>query len=126
MNINIKATNFSLTDAINDYVGKRLDKIAKMVQDDPSAKCDIELGRTTAHHNKGDIFRAEIHIVGASGLNTYAAIEREDLYAAVDEVRDAIVRDLTSTRKKQTSRIRRGGARIKQIIKGLWPGKNNY
>lgn len=125
MNINIKTTNFSLTDSINDYVSKRLDKISRMVADDPSAKCDVELGRTTAHHNKGDVFRAEIHVVGASGLNVYAALEREDLYAAVDEVRDAIIRDLTSSRKKQMSRIRRGGARIKEMMKGLWTSKNN-
>ena len=71
------------------------------------------------------MFKAENHLVGANGLNIYTSIEGEDLYAAVDQVRDAVVRDFTSTRKKQSSRIRRGGARIKQMMKGLWTRGNN-
>jgi ribosomal subunit interface protein len=125
MNIHIKTTKITLTDAISEYVNKRLDKIEKLTSDDPSAQCDVELGRTTAHHHKGDVFKAEIHLVGANGLNIYTSIEGEDLYAAVDQVRDAVVRDFTSTRKKQSSRIRRGGARIKQMMKGLWTRGNN-
>lgn len=125
MNIHIKTTNITLTDAISDYVNKRLDKIEKLTASDPSAHCDVELGRTTAHHNKGDIFKAEIHLIGADGLNIYASIEREDLYVAVDEVRDAVVREFTSGRKRRSSRIRRGGARIKAMMKGMWPWGND-
>jgi ribosomal subunit interface protein len=124
MNIHIKTTNITLTDAISDYVNKRLEKIEKLTSDDPSAQCDVELGRTTAHHNKGEVFKAEIHLVGAAGLNIYTSVEREDLYVAVDEVRDAVLREFTSTRKKNTSRVRRGGARIKEMMKGMWPWSN--
>ncbi len=124
MNIHIKTTNITLTDAISDYVNKRLEKLEKLTSDDPSSQCDVELGRTTAHHNKGEIFRAEVHLIGAGGLNLYSSIEKEDLYASIDEVRDAIVREFTSSRKKNTSRIRRGGARIKSMMKGMWPWSN--
>lgn len=123
MNIHIKTTNITLTDAISDYVNKRLDKIEKLTGGDPSIQCDVELARTTGHHHKGEIFRAEIHLVGAAGLNIYTSVEREDLYAAVDEVRDAVLREWNSGRKKHASRIRRGGARIKEMLKGIWPGK---
>ena len=122
MNTHIKTTNVTLTDAISEYVTKRLEKIDKLVQDDPTVKCDMELARTTAHHNKGDVFKAEIHIVG-SGINVYSSIEKEDLYAAIDDVRDAVLRELTSTRKKNASKIRRGGAAIKNMMKGMWPWK---
>ena len=120
MNTHIKTTNITLTDAISDYVAKRLEKVEKLLRDDTSAQCDIELARTTTHHHKGDIFRADIHIVGA-GLNVYNSSDKEDLYVAIDEMRDGILRELKSSRTKNTSRIRRGGAKIKAMMKGLWP-----
>ncbi|MBP6858412.1 MAG: ribosome-associated translation inhibitor RaiA [Candidatus Pacebacteria bacterium] len=122
MNTNIKTTNISLTDAIAEYVQKRMEKIEKLVGDDTSVQCDIELARTTAHHNKGDIFKAEIHIVG-TGLNIYKSSEKEDLYAAVDEMRDGVLRELKSHRQKNMSHIRKGGAAVKNMMKGLWPWK---
>ena len=122
MNTHIKTTNITLTEAISSYVEKRLEKISKLTVSDPSAKCDVELARTTTHHHKGEIFKAEIHITGA-GLNLYSSIEKEDLYAAIDEVRDAVLRELKSSRQKDMSRIRRGGAAVKNMMKGLWPWK---
>lgn len=120
MNINIKTTGVTLSPAISDYVAKRLKKVAKIAGRDPSVVCDIELGRTTEHHQKGNIFRAEIHIVGA-GKNAYASAEEDDLYSAIDKVRDEILRELKSGKGKRISLIRRSGARVKNMIKGLWP-----
>lgn len=123
MNINIKTTNIELTPAISEYANRRLEKIAKFLVDDPTVQCDVELAKTTAHHNKGDIFRAEIHLVGV-GCNIYAAVEKEDLYSAIDLVQDEAIRELLSEKKKRSSLVRRGGAKIKNIIKGLWSPKN--
>ncbi|MCL5782064.1 MAG: ribosome-associated translation inhibitor RaiA [Patescibacteria group bacterium] len=119
MNINIKTTNITMTQAIADYTNKRLAKIDKLLYSDPAAQCDVELAKTTSHHNKGDIFKAEIHIVGAN-KNIYATVEREDLYASIDSVRDDVLRELKSGKEKSISFIRRGGARIKSMVKGLW------
>lgn len=124
MNTRIKATSFDLTPAISQHVDKRMDKVSKLVESDPTVVCDIELGRTTEHHAKGPVFRAEIHLVGA-GKNLYAAKEAEDLYSAIDEVQSEIIRELTSASKKRLSYLRRGGARVKGMVKGLWPWKGN-
>jgi ribosomal subunit interface protein len=120
MNTNIKTTNLSLTPAISAYIDKRLNKVGKIVGKDSAAQCDVELARTTDHHQKGDIFRAEIHIVG-SGKNLYASSEKEDLYSAIDEARDMVLRELKVNKGKKISLIRRSGARVKNMIKGLWP-----
>lgn len=120
MNINLKGTNISLTPAITEYTNKRLSKISKILSWDPSAQCDVELAKTTQHHQKGDIFKAEIHIVGAN-KNHYASVEKDDLYAAIDFVRDDILRELKATKGKRLSYIRRSGARVKDMVKGLWP-----
>lgn len=124
MKINIKTTAITLTPAISDYAGKRLQKVQLLLANDPSAICDIELAKTTGHHNKGEIFRAEIHIVGA-GKNLYASSEEEDLYKAIDMVQDQILYELTSDKSKKVSALKRGGAKMKAMVKGLWPwGKN--
>jgi ribosomal subunit interface protein len=125
MNTNIKGTNISLSPAISDYVDKRLKKIDDILGEDGSIQCDVELAKTTEHHHKGDIFKAEIHIVGA-GKNLYAAAEKSDLYAAIDTVRDDILRECKAGKGKRISLIRRSGARVKNMVKGLWPwGKRN-
>ncbi len=120
MNINIKTTNITLSAPISDYVNKRLRKIGKLLDSDPSIICDLELAKTTEHHQKGPIFKAEIHIVG-SNKNVYATAEREDLYTAVDAVRDEVLRELRTKKAKNISFVRRGGARVKAMVKGLWP-----
>lgn len=122
MNINIKTTNVTLTSAISDYVEKRLKKISKLLNHDASAQCDVELAKTSEHHQKGDIFKAEIHIVGI-GKNIYASSDNIDLYSAIDSVRDEILRELKSNKEKRISFVRRGGAQVKAMIKGLWPWK---
>jgi putative sigma-54 modulation protein len=120
MNINIKATEITLSAPISDYVNRRLRKISELLDKDPGTRCNIELAKTTGHHQKGPIFKAEIHIVGA-GKDVYAVSEKEDLYAAIDAVRDDILRELKAEKEKRISFIRRGGAKIKAMVKGLWP-----
>jgi len=120
MNTNIKVTGITLTPSITDYATKRMDKVTKLLESDPTIQCDIELGKTTEHHNKGEIFRAEVHIVGA-GKNLYASAQKSDLYSAIDAVRDEVLRELHAGKGKRISLVRRSGARVKNMVKGLWP-----
>jgi len=120
MKTNIKGTNLSLSDAITSYVDKKLKKIDKFVSDDSAIQCDVELARTTDHHNKGEIFQVDIHVVG-SGKNYFARAEKEDLYTAIDDARDDIVRELKAGKAKRISVVRRSGARVKDMMRGLWP-----
>ncbi len=118
MHINIKTTNITLTEAISDYTSKRLDAITSFFKDDTTVKCDVELGKTSNHHKNGDIFRAEIHIVGKD-KDHYASAEETDLYKAIDIVRDEMLREVRTGKEKKISLLRRGGAQIKNILKGI-------
>lgn len=122
MNINIKTTTISLTPAISDYVDKKLVPVKQFLEGDTTVQCDIELAKTSNHHRQGDIFKAEVHIVG-KGIDIYASVEKEDLYAAIDEVKDEVLGQLKSQKDKRKSMVRRGGAQVKEIIKGLWSNK---
>ncbi len=119
MNIRIKTTNISLTPSISGYINKRLESVEAFLENDPSAICDFEVGKSTMHHKKGDVFRAEAHIVAAK-RDIYAGSEQADLYAAIDAVRDEVIRRLSSDKGKRISRIREGGITVKNMIRGLW------
>ena len=122
MSTNIKTTNITLTQAIADYTNNKIEKLDKFLSNDPATQCDIELAKTTDHHNKGDIFRAEIHIVGKN-KNVYVSSEKEDLYFAIDEVVDEALREVKAGKQKHLALVRRGGAKMKSMMKGLWPWK---
>lgn len=120
MNINIKGTNITVTEAIADYITKRCESFSKFFDPaDTAIMCDVEVGKTTNHHKQGEIFRAEIHIV-AKDRNLYASSEKEDLYAAIDDVRDEIVSELSSLKDRKVTLVRKGGAKIKAMLKGIF------
>ena len=58
---NIKATNMELTSSITEHINDRVETINKFLNDN-NAIIQIEVGRTTNHHNKGDVFRAEFNL----------------------------------------------------------------
>lgn len=119
MNINIKTTNFTLTPELKDYFDKKIEALDKVMDlNDPSATCQAELGRTTNHHKSGEIYRAEINI-RKDGKHFRAVSEQESLMEAMDEVKDEILRELKNYKSKQTTLVRRGGAAIKRMIKGV-------
>jgi len=115
----IKSTNIELTDAISDFVASRVQALEKFVdQDDTSVSVDVEVGKTTGHHNKGDIFKAEFNF-RMGGKNFRAVNEKEDLYAAIDEVKEEMAKELRRYKGKQKTLFRRGSARIKKLLKGF-------
>jgi ribosomal subunit interface protein len=116
MKINIKATAIELTPAITKYVEKKIGSLDKYIRNE-DAVAQVEVGRTTQHHNKGDVFKAEVHVTGA-GLDVYAAVEKEDLYVGIDAVKDEIVRNVLGKKEKETM-ARRGARYVKDVIKGL-------
>lgn len=118
MKINIKATGISLTLSISEYIDKKLGMLEKFFCNEEDL-VNIEVGKTSKHHKSGDIFRAEIHVI-SDGQTYYAEAETEDLYASIDEVKDEIVHELTSRRKKTLRLFRRGSAKIKNLIKGYF------
>lgn len=119
MKVNTKATGISLTPAISEYIQKKISALEKFYKNDEEILVNIEVGKISNRHKSGDIFRAEIHLVKSRGNEYYAAVEKDDLYAAIDEIKDEIIRELTSKRKKTIRLFRKGGAQIKNLLKGI-------
>lgn len=121
MRISYKTKDMEMTPAIQEYADKRLAALDRFVsRDDESVMCVVELGKTTRHHKSGDVFRAEVKL-HIAGRDLYAVSERDDLYVAIDEVKDEIVRQVNSYRNKSNTLMRRGASQIKDMIRGFDP-----
>lgn len=119
MQINIQAKNIDLTEVIKEYVSKKVSGLEKFIRKtEEDIVIAVEVGKTTNHHNKGDIFRAEISFL-FSGNKFYAFSEMEDLYAAVDDVKEQIERQLVGTKDRGDTLYRRGARSVKKMMKGL-------
>ena len=119
MNITIKATNVEITEKVNQYLTKKLSTIQKFLHEE--AIVSVELARTTNHHKKGDVFKAEIRISKekmAKGKNPYAVSESTDIFSAIDMVKDEIHDMLASAKDKGQALKKKGQQKLKKMIKG--------
>ena len=119
MNIQTKATNIEITPSISDYVERKIKMLDKFFANTENVLVNIEIGKTTFHHKSGDVFRAEIKI-NANGKEYYADVESSDLYAAIDMVKDEMAYSLSSKNKRALHMFRKGGAYIKNMMKGAF------
>ena len=115
----ITGIHVEVTDAIHSYVLEKLESIEKYIPDsDTSAKIAVELSRTTAHHSHGDVYQAEaqLHIRGKD--ITLKAVE-DDLYKAIDVLKDMLTREISSYKDKERSIFRRSAHKVKNLLKRL-------
>ncbi len=113
MNITIKGTKLEVTDAVKEYLDKKLAGLKRFVK--PESIVIVELAKTSNHHKQGDIFKAEIRI--GRGRDVYAVSEKSDLYSAIDDVRDEIFDIVSSQKDKKQSLRRKASGKIKKLIK---------
>ena len=111
----IKTKDLNLTDTIEDYLEKKLASLEKFLSDfnQESIIAEIEVGRTTRHHQTGDIFRAEINL-SINGKLFRVESERDDLYAAIDEVRDDLEQEIRKFKTKKDTIYIRGARSLKK------------
>ena len=114
-----KVTNIVLTPGISDYLDKKLGALDRYLDpNDDSVIVDVEIAKTTNRHRSGDIFKAEATLHGRQ-LDTRAEVEREDLYAAIDGMKDELIETLRSKKHKRIDFIRRSGLKLKNLLRGF-------
>lgn len=116
----IKTSNLNLNPGIEEYLDKRLEAIEKIVDvSNPTLLAEIELARTTRHHQSGDIFRAELNLA-LDGEQFRAEAESADLNSAIDAMKDEILNELRSYKGRRQSLLKRSGAQIKLFLKKFY------
>ena len=120
MRINEKGKNMQITPDIKSYLFKKLEHLEKFLDPaDGSILCDVELGKMSNHHKTGDVFRTEINL-HIAGKNLRAVSEMDELFASIDMAKDEMVREIQTNKDKKISLIKQGGAKIKNLIKGIF------
>lgn len=117
--INLKATGFEMTEAIADYVIKRVTNLGKLLSaTNTDVLVEFEVAKTTNHHNNAnDLFRAEC-MVKFNG-NTYRATANEaDMYVAIDTVKDMIFNEIKKNKNRSRNIFIRSARKLKDKIKG--------
>lgn len=87
MRLNIKATNLELTAKVKDYAQQKMDMLDKYLGKLKVINAHLEISKTTNHHLKGEIYRAEVNLSFGGDLLRVAKTEK-DLFKAIDKVKD--------------------------------------
>lgn len=120
MNINIKATNIELSDSLRDYVHDKMSVLEKVIGDTENINLFVEIGKDSNRHNKGGVYMAEARFRFA-GKDYYVKNFNSDLYAAIDILKDDILRNINENKKRGQALFIRGARSLKKRIKGLKP-----
>ncbi|MCC7522703.1 ribosome-associated translation inhibitor RaiA [Candidatus Uhrbacteria bacterium] len=101
MTININTRSMELTPAIKQYVEEKMQSLEKYL--DSIRHIDVEVGLANGHHNKGDIYECKAN-VQVGGETFLVERDAEDLYKAIDKVKDHLRESLTQWKKKMEER----------------------
>src|SRR3989338_4343589 len=97
MLINIHGTGIELTEALKQYAEEKVESLTKFF--DNIRQADVDIGVRTHHHNKGKIFYAEVNL-HVPGELVRVVKEAEDLYKAIDKVKDHLKQELENRKEK--------------------------
>ena len=108
MNIKIKATNIVLTDYLSKLVDQKIKKIEKLLPDVPDLIIEVEIGKTTKHHQKGDLFRAEVQVeLPPGGKMLRAVSKKEDFSSALTDAKKELEVQIKKHKEKLSLEQRR-------------------
>ena len=116
LNKRIKMKGMEITPAIQDYVDKKLDALTKFIEPSVQALAEVEIGRTTNHHNKGDVYKAEIHVTIGKDV-FHAEVTESDLYVAIDMAKDRMMQEIVTKKDKKMSVLKKGQKFLKDVLK---------
>lgn len=103
--------------ALAEQKAKKLMRFTKVLGN--GAIIRMEFGRTSAHHRKGKIFRAEINcdIPGIRVGALRAEAEHWDLRTAMEQATDELARQLGKFRGRLSAKYKKGARELKRRIR---------
>lgn len=112
-NLTIHCKDFDLTDAIKEYAEDKIKMLDKYLKDDGATTFSLRMGKTTNHHNSGKIYYAELSV--AEPHKHYdAKIEADDIYAAIDIVKDEMANNIKNHKDRARTVSRHDAQKFKE------------
>ena len=128
MKINLQGKNIEITEAINDYVIKKVTNLGKVFSEIEEAGGEVlvrfNISKTTNHHKAGDVFEADT-TTSINGKDFHFTSTKEDLYQAIDEVKESLYEEIRRNKDRKQTIFKRGAASVKKMMKGL-SGRNPF
>lgn len=122
MQINLQAKNLELTEAIREYVLKRVTNLEKLLSGIEGRGGDVkvyfEVSKNTNHHKGGEVFSADCRI-NIDGKEFYSNVDADDLYKSIDEIKEILFNDIQKNKDRKQTLFKRGAASVKKMLKGL-------
>lgn len=106
MTINIIHKGVEITPAIRTYVEEKMQSLEKFMEG--VDHMDVEVGMSTHRHQKGEVFLCKANVT-VGGELVHIEREEEDLYKAIDKVRDHLRETLAQAKKRHEDRRQNGG-----------------
>ncbi len=114
--IQMKGSGLALTPEITGLIEHKLSSLGKFIPERATdATCAVEIQKT-AEHQSGKIFRAEVNLFMLGKLYRAEGTE-EQIEKAIDEMRSDLKRELTRDHEKHDSLLKRGGRKIKEMLR---------
>lgn len=103
-----------LTEAIVSAVEKKLRTLEELLSTVGAPhELRVDAGKSTRHHNKGEVFKATADLK-IPGRVIRAEATSEDLYSAIDEVRDKLRNEILKATKSRIDEKRSGAREAKE------------
>ena len=122
MQINLVGKNIELTEAIKSYVSKRVTNLEKLLtrieERGGKVMANFEVGKSTNHHKGGEVFHTDC-LIKIDGKEFYGSADKEDLYQAIDSLKDSLYNEINKNKDRRQTLFRRGASSIKKMLKGL-------
>ena len=103
MQVTFKSTNLQLTPTIKEYAQKKMDKLEKFFGHVKILNADLELKMDSKHHDKGEIYSAELNIELPHQLLRVEKTEK-DIIKAIDKVEDHMQMLLKKYKEKRIAK----------------------
>ncbi len=108
MHIILSGKGMALTDALENYVTKKVNALDKFFPG--IIRADVTIGMENKKHVKGNIFFAE-GTLAVPGKDVFVKCEGKDEYATIDALKDGMERELSKRKTKM-----RPDAKKKKVI----------
>lgn len=119
MQVDIKTHHLELTQQIEAYLNEKLEDVERLI-DAPSEAvyARVQLGKKDEQHQSGKIYTAKVNL-NIAGADYRATAREESIEAAIDEIKDELMKKLRREKDKQQSLVKRGGRAVKEFIHGF-------
>src|SRR3989344_1121384 len=103
MQINLQGKNIELTEAIKDYILKKVTNLEKLLSGieakEGRVMVNFEVSKSTNHHKSGDVFHADC-LIKIDGKEFYSSADKEDLYQAIDAIKDTLYYEINKNKDR--------------------------